>query len=107
MIRSLNFLEEKAIKDPIQKETFFNQLNSSLAKFPSAITVEYILPLLMDELVHGQTEFAPIVLPSVIIIGSNLPAERFAIGAWTFLYPRSRFRWIERCALTAEFTLNA
>lgn len=78
MIRSLNFLEEKAIKDPIQKETFFNQLNSSLAKFPSAITVEYILPLLMDELVHGQTEFAPIVLPSVIIIGSNLPAERFA-----------------------------
>ena len=78
MVRSLNFLEEKAIKDPIQKETFFNQLNSSLAKFPPAITVEYILPLLMDELVHGQTEFSPIVLPSVIIIGSNLPPERFS-----------------------------
>lgn len=37
--RSLNFLEEKAIKDPFQKETFFNQLNSSLAKFPSVATV--------------------------------------------------------------------
>lgn len=78
LVKSLNFLEEKAIKDPIQKEAFFNQLNSLLAKFPSAITVEFILPLLMDELVHGQTEFAPIVLPSVIIIGSSLPAERFS-----------------------------
>ena len=28
-------MEEKAIKDPIQKEAFFNQLNSLLAKFPS------------------------------------------------------------------------
>ena len=76
--RALTFLEEKAIKDPMQKETFFNQLNGTLAKFPAAITVGYILPLLMDELIHGQTEFAPIVLPSVIIIGSNLPAERFS-----------------------------
>ena len=42
------------------------------------ITVEYILPLLMDELVHGQTEFSPIILPSVIIIGSHLPPERFS-----------------------------
>lgn len=39
MHRSLNFLEEKAIKDPIQKETFFNQLNSSLAKFPSVVVL--------------------------------------------------------------------
>ena len=33
----------------------------------------------MDELVHGQTEFSPIILPSVIIIGSHLPAERFSL----------------------------
>ena len=42
--RSLNFLEEKAIKDPIQKETFFNQLNSSLAKFPSVRVVPSLNP---------------------------------------------------------------
>lgn len=40
--RSLNFLEEKAIKDPFQKETFFNQLNSSLAKFPSVVPTRRI-----------------------------------------------------------------
>lgn len=57
-----------------------------------AITVEFILPLLMDELVHGQTEFAPIVLPSVIIIGSSLPAERFSFGFPRGFIVERRFR---------------
>lgn len=43
--RSLNFLEEKAIKDPIQKETFFNQLNTLLAKFPSVDSMAFGHPI--------------------------------------------------------------
>ena len=42
----------------------------------------------MDELIHGQTEFSPIVLPSVIIIGCNLPAERFSYSFSLSMTPR-------------------
>ncbi|NP_001085304.1 N-terminal kinase-like protein [Xenopus laevis] len=69
------FLEEIQIKDPAEKQTFFEQLSENLDSFPEDFCRHKILPQLLTAFEFGSA--GAVVLPPLFKIGKFLNADEY------------------------------
>mmetsp|Transcript_8758 Transcript_8758/g.18684 ORF Transcript_8758/g.18684 Transcript_8758/m.18684 type:complete len:802 (-) Transcript_8758:459-2864(-) len=75
LVDVVNFMENIAVKDSIEKDTFFKRLPSLLPSIPSAVAVRKILPGLSSALEFGG---APAhAVGSLMLIGNQLDTDEF------------------------------
>ncbi|CAF1059745.1 unnamed protein product [Adineta steineri] len=70
LVESLLFLEQIQLKDPGEKQTFFNSLADKVDQFPSHINERKLLPLLFTAYEFGSSGSA--VLPTLFKLGKRL-----------------------------------
>ncbi|KAK8813306.1 hypothetical protein WA158_002898 [Blastocystis sp. Blastoise] len=78
LVKCIQYLDEKSIKENEQKYVYYQSLIKYLPSFPSTICIEYILPLLEDEVYHGDVQLGPYVLPCILFIGKSMNDEQFS-----------------------------
>lgn len=69
------FLEEIQIKDSVEKNRFFSNLNNRLDSFPSDVCTNKILPLIITSLEYGEASTN--VLELLFKIGKVLPETEY------------------------------
>lgn len=74
-IESMVFLEEIQIKDSVEKNRFFSNLNNRLDSFPSDVCTNKILPLIITSLEYGEASTN--VLELLFKIGKGLPETEY------------------------------
>ncbi|CAF3342861.1 unnamed protein product [Rotaria socialis] len=70
LVECLLFLEQIQLKDPGEKQTFFNSLPDKVDQFPSHINERKLLPLLFNAYEFGSSGSA--VLPTLFKLGKRL-----------------------------------
>ncbi|UJR32169.1 hypothetical protein I4U23_019635 [Adineta vaga] len=70
LVECLLFLEQIQLKDPGEKQTFFNSLPDKVDQFPSHINERKLLPLLFNAYEFGSSGSA--VLPTLFKLGKKL-----------------------------------
>lgn len=74
-IESMVFLEEIQIKDSVEKNRFFSNLNNRIDSFPSDVCTNKILPLIISSLEYGEASTN--VLELLFKIGKVLPETEY------------------------------
>ncbi|MEW5318095.1 MAG: hypothetical protein WDW38_009346 [Sanguina aurantia] len=75
LVEVVGFMENMAVKDAIDKESFFKRLPSIIPAIPAAVASRKILPLLSSALEFGGAP--PVAVSSLMLIGSHLDSEEF------------------------------
>lgn len=76
LVSVVNFLENLAVKESVEKDTFFRKLSSVLPSLPGPVAQRKILPMLASALEFGG---APAVgLTSILQIGEGMDETEFA-----------------------------
>ncbi|GIL75242.1 hypothetical protein Vretifemale_5022, partial [Volvox reticuliferus] len=69
------FMENIAVKDSVEKESFFRRLPGLLPAIPAAVAVGKLLPLLASALEFGGAP--PLAVSSLMVIGGHLAGDEF------------------------------
>ncbi|EFJ49788.1 hypothetical protein VOLCADRAFT_80567 [Volvox carteri f. nagariensis] len=69
------FMENIAVKDSVEKESFFRRLPTLLPAIPAAVAVGKLLPLLSSALEFGGAP--PLAVSSLMVIGGHLSGDEF------------------------------
>ncbi|GLC35616.1 hypothetical protein PLESTM_000343500 [Pleodorina starrii] len=69
------FMENIAVKDGVEKESFFRRLPGLLPAIPAAVAVGKLLPLLSSALEFGGAP--PLAVSSLMVIGGHLSSDDF------------------------------
>ncbi|GIL51106.1 hypothetical protein Vafri_7196 [Volvox africanus] len=69
------FMENIAVKDGVEKESFFRRLPGVLPAIPAAVAVGKLLPLLASTLEFGGAP--PLAVSSLMVIGGHLAGDEF------------------------------
>ncbi|KAG1656529.1 hypothetical protein FOA52_005555 [Chlamydomonas sp. UWO 241] len=75
LVQVVSFMEDIAVKDAVEKDSFFKRLPAILPHIPPAVAVRKLLPLLSASLEYGG---APAhAVGSLMLIGRELQGEEF------------------------------
>lgn len=69
------FMENIAVKDSVEKESFFRKLPGILPSIPAPVAVRKLLPLLSSALEFGGAP--PLAVSSLMVIGAHLEGDEF------------------------------
>ncbi|KAG2438971.1 hypothetical protein HYH02_010763 [Chlamydomonas schloesseri] len=75
LVEVVAFMENIAVKDSIEKESFFRRLPSILPSIPAPVAVRKLLPLLSSALEFGGAP--PLAVSSLMVIGGHLEGDEF------------------------------
>ncbi len=74
-VETVAFLENLAVKDVVEKETFFKRLPGVVPSLPQPVNERKVLPLLSSALEFGGAP--PMALSTLLKIGTSLPEEEY------------------------------
>ncbi|GLI62075.1 hypothetical protein VaNZ11_004633 [Volvox africanus] len=75
LVEVVAFMENIAVKDSVEKESFFRRLPGVLPAIPAAVAVGKLLPLLASALEFGGAP--PLAVSSLMVIGGHLAGDEF------------------------------
>lgn len=75
LVEAVNFMENIAVRDAVEKDTFFKRLPILLPAVPASVAVRKILPLLSSALEFGGAPATAV--SSLLMIGKNMDSEEF------------------------------
>ncbi|GFR47514.1 hypothetical protein Agub_g9146 [Astrephomene gubernaculifera] len=75
LVEVVAFMENIAVKDTVEKESFFRRLPGILPSIPAPVAVRKLLPLLSSALEFGGAP--PLAVSALLVIGAHLDAEEF------------------------------
>ncbi|EFN51516.1 hypothetical protein CHLNCDRAFT_140213 [Chlorella variabilis] len=76
LAEATSFLENLAIKDTMEKDTFFKRLPSLLPSIPPLVAQRKLLPMLASAIEFGGAP--PVALTTLLEIGKTLPEEDYS-----------------------------
>ncbi|KAL4446317.1 hypothetical protein ABPG77_003124 [Micractinium sp. CCAP 211/92] len=76
LAEATSFLENLALKDSMEKDTFFKKLPSLLPSIPTPVAQRKLLPMLANAIEFGGAP--PVALTTLLEIGKTLPEEDYA-----------------------------